>query len=109
VTAVVKPFVLDDIKEGLKDVGVHGMTVTETRGFRRPRGHAASSHGPGSRVGFVPEVRVEVLVEDALADHVVKVLMEAARLGTMAHGAVWTRIACDVYRVRTGEAGEAAI
>jgi nitrogen regulatory protein P-II 1 len=109
VTAVVKPFALDDVKEGLKDIGVHGMTVTESRGFGRQRGHTETYRGTEYHIDFVPKVRIEVLVEDALADRVVKVVMEAARTGTIGDGKIWVADATEVYRIRTGEVGEAAI
>lgn len=109
VTAIVKPFALDDVKDGLKDIGVHGMTVTESRGFGRQRGHTETYRGTEYHIDFVPKVRIEVLVEDALADRVVKVVMESARTGTIGDGKIWVTEATDVYRIRTGEVDEAAI
>lgn len=109
VTAIVKPFALDDVKEGLKDIGVHGMTVTESRGFGRQRGHTETYRGAEYLIDFVPKVRIEVLVEDTLADRVVKVVMESARTGTIGDGKIWVTEATDVYRIRTGEVDEAAI
>lgn len=109
VTAVVKPFALDDVKEGLKDIGVQGMTVAESRGFGRQRGHIETYRGAEYHIDFVPKVRIEVVVEDALADRVVKVVMESARTGTIGDGKIWVTEADEVYRIRTGEVDEAAI
>jgi nitrogen regulatory protein P-II 1 len=109
VTAVVKPFALDDVKERLKDLGVHGMTVTESRGFGRQRGHTEVFRGNEYHIDFVPKVRIEVLVEDEIADLVVEAIMEAARTGTIGDGKIWVTNADGVYRIRTGEVGAEAI
>ena len=109
VTAVLKPFALDDVKERLKDLGVHGMTVTESRGFGRQRGHTEVYRGHEYQIDFVPKVRIEVLVEDEIADLVVEGIMEAARTGTIGDGKIWVTNADGVYRIRTGEVGAEAI
>jgi nitrogen regulatory protein P-II 1 len=109
VTAVVKPFALDDVKERLKDIGVHGMTVTESRGFGRQRGHTEVYRGSEYQIDFLPKVRIEVLVEDEIADLVVEGIMEAARTGTIGDGKIWVTAADGVYRIRTGEVGAEAI
>ena len=109
VTAVVKPFALDDVKQRLQDLGVHGMTVTESRGFGRQRGHTEVYRGSEYHIDFLPKVRIEVLVEDEIADLVVEGIMEAARTGTIGDGKIWVTAADGVYRIRTGEVGAEAI
>jgi nitrogen regulatory protein P-II 1 len=109
VTAIIKPFMLDDVKDALKDMGVHGMTVTESHGFGRQRGHTETYRGAAYRIDFVPKVRIEVLVEDAICDHAVDVISGSARTGTIGDGKVWVTDASDVHRIRTGEVGEAAV
>ncbi len=109
VTAIVKPFKLDDVKDALKDVGIQGMTVTETRGFGRQRGHTEVYRGSEYQIDFVPKVRIEVLVSDELADRTVEAISSSARTGTIGDGKIWVTPAADVYRIRTGEVGAEAI
>ena len=109
VTAVVKPHTLDEVKESLKDLGVSGMTVTESRGFGRQGGHTETYRGAEYHIEFVPKVRIEVLIEDEIADRVVKAIIETARTGTIGDGKIWVTAADDVYRIRTGEVGAEAI
>lgn len=108
-TAIVKPFALDDVKDGLRAICVHGMTVTQARGFGRQRGHGETHRGAEHRIDLVPKVRIEVLVGDVLADRVVEVLMESARTGTSGDGKIWVTQATNAYRIGAGEIGEAAI
>jgi nitrogen regulatory protein P-II 1 len=109
VTAIVKPFVLDDVKDALKEVGVHGMTATESRGFGRQRGHTEVFRGSEYQIDFVPKVRLEVLIEDTLLDEAVEAIMKTARTGTIGDGKIWITPADGVYRIRTGESGAEAI
>src|SRR5687767_2721668 len=109
VTAIVKPFKVDEIKEALKDVGVQGMTVTESRGFGRQRGHTEVYRGAEYQIDFVPKVRIEVLVDESLVDRVVQAIMDAARTGTIGDGKIWVTSADNVIRIRTGETGPEAI
>lgn len=109
VTAVVKPFALDDVKDRLRDVGVHGMTVTESRGFGRQRGHTEVYRGNEYHIDFVPKVRIEVLIEDEMAERVIEAIMSAARTGNIGDGKIWITDADAVFRIRTGEAGAEAI
>ncbi len=109
VTAIVKPFRLDEVKEALTGVGVNGLTVTESRGFGRQRGHAEVYRGAEYQVDFVPKVKVEVLVPDELADKVVDAVMAAARTGKIGDGKIWVVPAEQVVRIRTGEAGDEAV
>ena len=105
VTAIVKPFRLDDVKDALKAHGVQGLTVSEVQGFGRQRGHTEVYRGAEYEVDFVPKVRVEILVDDADADAVVQTVVAAARTGKIGDGKVWTTTVDTVVRVRTGEAG----
>jgi nitrogen regulatory protein P-II 1 len=109
ITAVVKPFKLDEVKEALKDVGVQGMTVTESRGFGRQRGHTEVYRGAEYQIDFVPKVQIEVLADDAITDRVVQSIMDAARTGTIGDGKIWVTPVEGVYRIRTGETGTEAI
>jgi nitrogen regulatory protein P-II 1 len=109
VTAIVKPFRLDDVKDALKAHGVQGLTVSEVQGFGRQRGHTEVYRGAEYEVDFVPKVRVEVLVDDAGADAVVDTIVGAARTGKIGDGKVWITNVDSVVRVRTGEAGPDAL
>jgi nitrogen regulatory protein P-II 1 len=109
VTAVLKPFRLDEVKAALEAVGVQGMTVSEVQGFGRQRGHTEVYRGAEYTVDFVPKVRVEVLVDDADADRVVEAIVAAAQSGSIGDGKVWTTPVDEVVRVRTGERGPDAL
>ena len=109
VTAVLKPFKLDDVKTALEAVGVQGMTVGEVQGFGRQRGHTEVYRGAEYQVDFVPKVRLEVLVDDADAGRVVDAIVAAASTGTIGDGKVWSVPVDDVVRVRTGERGPEAL
>ena len=108
VTAIVKPFVLEDVKGALEQIGVLGMTVSEVQGYGRQKGHTEVYRGAEYSVDFVPKVRVEVVADDALADKVVDAVVEAARTGKIGDGKVWVTPVESVIRVRTGERGTAA-
>jgi nitrogen regulatory protein P-II 1 len=109
VTAIIKPFALEDVKEALMRVGVHGMTVTESRGFGRQRGHTEVYRGAEYHIDFLPKVRIEVLVEEDVVDPVIEAILSAARTGEIGDGKVWVTDADGVYRIRTGETGAEAI
>lgn len=109
VTAVIKPFKLEEVKEALKDVGVQGMTVLESRGFGRQRGHTEVYRGAEYQVDFVPKVRLEVLVDDVLAERVVDAIVQSAQTGTIGDGKIWVTDVGSVYRIRTGETGAEAL
>ena len=109
VTAIVKPFKLDDVKTALEAIGVQGMTVSEVQGFGRQRGHTEVYRGAEYTVSFVPKVRVEVLVDDADAVDVLEVVAKAAQTGSIGDGKVWSTPVDDVVRVRTGERGVEAL
>src|ERR1700742_1955020 len=103
VTAIIKPFVLDDVKAALERLGVLGMTVSEVQGFGRQKGHTEVYRGAEYAVDFVPKLRVEVLVDDLTVDKVVDAVVEASRTGKIGDGKVWVVPVETVVRVRTGE------
>jgi nitrogen regulatory protein PII len=109
VTAVVKPFKLDDVKQALHDVGVAGMTVSEVQGHGRQRGHTEVYRGAEYVVDFVPKVRIEVVVDDDSVARVVEAVVEAARTGQIGDGKVWSTPVDDLVRIRTGERGHDAL
>ena len=103
VTAIVKPFTLDDVRHAVESAGVLGLTVTEVQGYGRQRGHTEVYRGAEYAVEFVPKVRVEVLVAEEFADRVVDAIIGAARTGKIGDGKVWVSPAEKVIRIRTGE------
>src|SRR5580765_286798 len=109
ITAVIKPFKLDDIKAALQAFGVHGLTITEASGYGRQRGHTEVYRGAEYQVDLVPKVRVEVLCEDEDADDLIGVVVKAAQTGRIGDGKVWSVPVETVVRVRTGERGPDAI
>lgn len=109
VTAIIKPFKLDEIKEALEAYGIAGMTVSEASGYGRQRGHSEVYRGAEYTVDFVAKVRVEVVVDDMDAQSVVDVIAKAAQTGRIGDGKVWTVPVEQVVRVRTGERGSAAL
>lgn len=109
VTAVIKPFKLDDVKNALEAYGIHGLTVSEASGYGRQRGHTEVYRGAEYTVDLVPKVRVEVLVDDDDADSVVDVIVKSAQTGRIGDGKVWMIPVDSVARVRTGERGHDAL
>ncbi|AKE41493.1 nitrogen regulatory protein PII [Corynebacterium kutscheri] len=109
VTAIVKPFTLTDVKDALEQVGVRGMTVTEIQGFGQQKGHTEVYSGAEYATDFVPKVKIEVVVDDALVDDVTTAILEAARTGKIGDGKIWVTTVEELIRVRTGERGESAI
>lgn len=109
ITAIVKPFKLDDVKAALKDLGVAGMTVAEVQGFGRQRGHTEVYRGAEYQVDFVPKIRIEIVAEDADVDRLVDAITGAARTDKIGDGKVWTTPIDDIVRIRTGEKGQDAI
>jgi nitrogen regulatory protein P-II 1 len=109
VTAIVKPFKLDDVKTALETLGVLGLTVSEVRGYGRQKGHTEVYRGAEYTVDLVPKVRLEILVDDLDADKVVDTVSEAARTGKIGDGKVWVTPVETVVRVRTGERGADAL
>ena len=109
VTAIIKPFKLEDAKAALEAYGIHGLTISEASGYGRQRGHTEVYRGAEYTVDLVPKVRIEVLVEDDDANAVVDVITKSAQTGRIGDGKVWTVPVETVVRVRTGERGPAAL
>jgi nitrogen regulatory protein P-II 2 len=109
ITAIIKPFKLDDVRTAVHDVGVHGVTVTEVRGFGRQRGHTEIYRGAEYTVEFVPKTKIEIAVEDALADQVIEAIIKSAKTGKVGDGKIFVSDLTQVVRIRTGESGASAI
>jgi nitrogen regulatory protein P-II 1 len=109
ITAVIKPFKLDDVKSALESFGIDGLTVSEASGYGRQRGHTEVYRGAEYTVDLVPKVRIEVLVDDADADDVMDVIVKSAQTGKIGDGKVWAVPVDTVIRVRTGERGPEAL
>ena len=109
ITAIVKPFKLEDAKNALKDAGALGMTTSEVKGFGRQAGHTEVYRGAEYTIDFVPKVRIEVLAEDADADRLAEIVAEAARTEKIGDGKLWITDVGAVQRIRTGEKGADAI
>ncbi|MER8182684.1 P-II family nitrogen regulator [Kitasatospora sp. NPDC094015] len=109
ITAVVKPFKLDEVKTALQELGVHGLTVTEASGYGRQHGHTEVYRGAEYRIDLVPKARLEVVVEDADAEAVMAAIVAAARTGKIGDGKVWSVPVEGIVRVRTGERGPDAV
>ena len=109
ITAVIKPFKLDEVKEALKAAGVNGMTVTEVQGFGRQSGHTEVYRGAEYTVEFVPKIKIEVLADDSQADAIAEALVGGAHTGKIGDGKIWIVDVPDVLRIRTGERGAEAV
>ena len=109
ITAIIKPFKLDDVKDALQAAGITGMTVSEASGFGRKMGHTEVYRGTEYKVNLVPKVRLEILVDEPEAENALALIVKAAHTGSIGDGKVWTTPVDQVVRVRTGERGSAAI
>jgi nitrogen regulatory protein P-II 2 len=109
VTAVVKPFKLDEVREALSAIGVQGITVTEVKGYGRQKGHTELYRGAEYVVDFLPKIKIELVVDDKILDQVVEAIEESARTGKIGDGKIWITTVEDVIRIRTGESGKEAI
>jgi nitrogen regulatory protein P-II 1 len=109
IEAIIKPFKLDDVKEALTEVGIHGMTITEVKGYGRQKGHKEIYRGAEYVVDFIPKLKIEIVVEAARADEVIKVIREAANTGKIGDGKIFVIPVETAIRVRTGEKGPDAI
>ncbi len=109
ITAVVKPFKLDDVKDALKAAGIAGMTVTEVRGFGRQGGHTETYRGAEYKIDFVPKVAIDLVVDDAQVDTAVDAIVQAAATGKIGDGKVWITDVSRLVRIRTGEEGADAV
>jgi nitrogen regulatory protein P-II 2 len=109
ITAIIKPFKLDDVRKAISDVGVQGVTVTEVRGFGRQRGHTEIYRGAEYAVEFVPKTKIEIAVENALVEQVVEAIMKAAQTGKVGDGKIFVFDLTQVVRIRTGERDASAL
>jgi nitrogen regulatory protein PII len=109
ITAIVKPFKLDDVKTALRDAGVQGMTVTEVQGFGRQRGHTEVYRGQEYTIDFVPKVRIEILVDEDTLDSVLDTIVAAAKTDKIGDGKIWVTSVDSIVRIRTGERDHEAI
>ena len=109
ITAIIKPFKLDEVREALAAVGISGLTVTEVKGFGRQKGHTELYRGAEYVVDFLPKVKVEAVVSDDVVDHAVEAIIKAARTGKIGDGKIFVRTVEQVIRIRTGETGAEAV
>ena len=109
VTAIVKPFKLDEVREALSDIGVQGITVTEVKGFGRQKGHTELYRGAEYVVDFLPKVKVEAAIDEALVERVIEAIENAARTGKIGDGKIFVSTLEQVVRIRTGETGKDAL
>lgn len=109
ITAIVKPFKVDDVKDALKSAGVQGMTVSEVKGFGRQGGHTETYRGSEYAIDFVPKIKIELVIDDAQIDAVVDAIRAAANTGKIGDGKVWVTDVSRLVRIRTGEEGNDAI
>lgn len=109
VTAIIKPFKLDDVREALSDIGVQGITVTEVKGFGRQKGHTELYRGAEYVVDFLPKVKVEVAIDDSALDQVLEAITKAANTGKIGDGKIFVSMLEQAIRIRTGETGNEAI
>jgi nitrogen regulatory protein P-II 1/nitrogen regulatory protein P-II 2 len=109
ITAIIKPFKLDDVRESLSDIGISGVTVTEVKGFGRQKGHTELYRGAEYVVDFLPKVKIEIAITDDLVDRAVESIIKAANTGKIGDGKIFITSLDQVIRIRTGETGDQAI
>ncbi|NCF76309.1 MAG: P-II family nitrogen regulator [Proteobacteria bacterium] len=109
ITAIIKPFKLDDVREALSEVGVQGMTVTEVKGFGRQKGHTELYRGAEYVVDFLPKVKIEAAIDDALQDQVIEAISKSANPGKVGDGKIFVTALEEAVRIRTGETGPGAV
>jgi nitrogen regulatory protein P-II 1 len=109
IEAIIKPFKLDEVKDALNEIGIQGMTVTEVKGFGRQKGHVELYRGAEYEISFVPKVKVEIVVSDALADKAIAVIGEKAKTGRIGDGKIFIYPITQALRIRTAEEGDAAL
>lgn len=109
ITAIIKPFKLDDVREAVAEIGVQGITVTEVKGFGRQRGHTELYRGAEYIVDFLPKARIELAVSDDIAEQVIEAITNAARTGKIGDGKIFVSKVEQAIRIRTGETGSAAV
>ena len=109
IEAIIKPFKLDDVREALSDIGVNGLTVTEVKGFGRQKGHTELYRGAEYVVDFLPKIKLELVVADAIVETAVDAIIKAAHTGKIGDGKIFVSSVDQVIRIRTGETGESAV
>lgn len=109
IEAIIKPFKLDEVKDALNSIGIQGMTVTEVKGFGRQKGHVELYRGAEYDIAFIPKVKIEVVVSEAMAAKVVATIEEKAKTGKIGDGKIFVSSLEEIIRIRTGEKGESAI
>ena len=109
ITAIIKPFKLDDVREALSEVGVQGMTVTEVKGFGRQKGHTELYRGAEYVIDFLPKVKIEAAIDDALQDQVIEAISKSANTGKVGDGKIFVAALEEAVRIRTGETGPGAV
>ena len=109
VTAMIKPFKLDDVREALSDIGIQGMTVTEVKGFGRQKGHTEVYRGAEYAVDFLPKIQIDIVLSDDQIERVIEVIIETARTGQVGDGKIFVTPVDQVIRIRTGETGDVAV
>jgi nitrogen regulatory protein P-II 1 len=109
ITAIIKPHLLDEVKDALKAEGIHGLTVNEVKGFGRQGGHTETYRGTEYAIDFVPKIRIEVVCDDEDAETLVDVIAATAKTGTIGDGKIWTTPVLRLVRIRTGEEGTDAV
>ena len=109
ITAIIKPFKLDDVRESISELGVHGITVTEVKGFGRQRGHTELYRGAEYVVDFLPKVKIEVVLSDDMLDKAIEAIQKAAKTGRIGDGKIFISSIEEAIRIRTGETGNDAI
>ncbi|MEN9588759.1 MAG: hypothetical protein RLZZ481_545 [Pseudomonadota bacterium] len=109
VTAIIKPFKLDEVREALAEVGVNGLTVTEVKGFGRQKGHTELYRGAEYVVDFLPKIRIEMVIADSMVDDVIEAIVKAARTGKIGDGKIFVMPVEQAIRIRTSESGDAAL
>ena len=109
IEAIIKPFKLDEVKDALNALGIQGMTVTEVKGFGRQKGHVELYRGAEYDIAFIPKVKIETVVADAIADKVIQTIQDKAKTGKIGDGKIFVSKLEEIIRIRTGEKGEAAI
>lgn len=109
IEAVIRPFKLDDVKEALLEEGIRGMTISEVRGYGRQKGHKETYRGSEYQIEFVPKIKIEVVVDDKMAEKVVEAILKTAKTGQVGDGKIFISNIEDVIRIRTDESGPAAL
>lgn len=109
ITAIIKPFKLDDVRESLADVGISGITVTEVKGFGRQKGHTELYRGAEYKVDFLPKVKIEAAVSSEIVDRVIETIQKSANTGKIGDGKIFVSELAEVIRIRTGETGDTAL